>query len=158
MAWDFIPFTIDMLTLAAHTDAVCFGTLCQRSPVSRQTIARFLAATSDQCLRIFDINLRQARGHARIEDMLDLANVLKLNDEELPELARRLNLAGTVPDQLAALLKNYDLKLIALTQVARKAACYFPALPNQNAALFQSKSWTPLALEMPLPRPWPWAS
>jgi fructokinase len=116
VAWDFIPFNMDMLALAACTDAVCFGTLCQRSEVSRQTIARFLSATSDRCLRIFDVNLRQAYGPTRIEDMLDLANVLKLNDDELPELAQRLGLTGSPRDILAALTQRYGLHLVALTR------------------------------------------
>lgn len=41
VAWDNIPFTDDLKRLALSTRAVCFGSLAQRSPVSRATIQRF---------------------------------------------------------------------------------------------------------------------
>ena len=59
VAWDHIPFTDEIGILASQLDAVCFGTLAQRSRVSKQSIERILDATSRDCLRMFDINIRQ---------------------------------------------------------------------------------------------------
>jgi len=61
VAWDNIPFTDDLKRLALSTRAVCFGSLAQRSPVSRATIQRFLDTMPDgeDQIKIFDINLRQ---------------------------------------------------------------------------------------------------
>ena len=61
VAWDNIPFTPELEELAKNTKAVCFGSLAQRCPVSRNTIHRFLDAMpdDDDRLRVFDINLRQ---------------------------------------------------------------------------------------------------
>ena len=77
-----------MLRLAQRADVTCFGSLAQRAPVSRASIRAFVAATPRASLRIFDINLRQNYfSQEIIEQSLRLANVLKLNDDELPVLA-----------------------------------------------------------------------
>ena len=90
VAWDYIPLTDDLLELAARADAVCFGTLCQRSPVSRNTIRRFLQATRTDCLRVFDVNLRQHYyDEATLDESLALANVVKLNNDEMAVMAKK---------------------------------------------------------------------
>ena len=62
VAWDNIPFTRSLEQLAQRTRAVCFGSLAQRSVVSRRTINRFLDIMPDGegQYKIFDINLRQS--------------------------------------------------------------------------------------------------
>ena len=59
VAWDHLPFDDVATAVARSCRAVCFGTLAQRNAASRSTIQRFLAATPPECLKIFDINLRQ---------------------------------------------------------------------------------------------------
>jgi fructokinase len=117
VAWDFIPPLPEFLGLAARADVVCYGSLAQRSPVSRTTIRDFLAATREDCLRIFDINLRQHYYNVdTVAVGLEAADVLKLNDEELPIVARLLGIAGEEDQLLAALCRRYALKLVALTK------------------------------------------
>ncbi len=84
VAWDNIPFTPELGEIARGCRAVCFGSLAQRGPVSRETIRKFIRATPKDCMRVFDINLRQ-RYYSRevVEESLSLCNVLKVNDEEL---------------------------------------------------------------------------
>src|SRR6266850_3146345 len=95
-AWDNLPWSDELSQLAARADAVCFGTLAQRSPTSRETIRRFVQSTRPSCLRILDINLRPPFWtEAIVRESLELANVLKLNDTELPVLADMMNLRGT---------------------------------------------------------------
>ncbi|MCD6393981.1 MAG: hypothetical protein J7M40_10795 [Planctomycetes bacterium] len=73
VAWDHIPLTEEMLTLAGKADAVCFGSLAQRSKTSRRTIQKFLLATRSDCVRIYDVNLRQDfYSRDLIEEMLDM--------------------------------------------------------------------------------------
>jgi fructokinase len=116
-AWDHIPWSRQMQTLAQRSASVCFGTLGQRSPDSRQTVRRFLDATPASCLRVFDINLRQAFFDAdTIRESLARASVLKLNHEELPVVARLLGLCGDEEVLLQELLAGYGLELIALTR------------------------------------------
>src|SRR5579872_388692 len=99
-AWDNLAWSRELQHLAARADAVCFGTLGQRSELSRETIRRFVRTTPATCLRVLDINLRPPFWNDQVVlQSLPLANVLKLNDIELPVLAAMLNLRGT-DDQL----------------------------------------------------------
>jgi len=119
VAWDFIPLSADLLELAVRTDAVCFGSLCQRLEVSRDTVRQFLQATKPDCIRVFDINIRQSFYNKDIvHAMLGLSNVLKLNDEELPIVAELLDITGSQSDILSQLTQRYKLRLIALTRGA----------------------------------------
>ena len=45
VAWDFLEWSPQWDSLAADADVVCFGSLAQRCPTSRQTIRSFLNAT-----------------------------------------------------------------------------------------------------------------
>ncbi len=117
VAWDHIPFTGELKALAETLDAVCFGSLSQRSAVSRETIRSFLRHMPENALKIFDVNLRQSYfSKERVEDSLRLASALKLSDEELPVLAECFDLRGDVMDQLNELRENFDLKLVAYTR------------------------------------------
>jgi fructokinase len=117
VAWDFIPSSSALLSLAAETDAVCFGSLCQRSEVSQKTVRSFLAVTRPDCIRLFDINIRQSYYNEDVvRTMLELSNVLKLNNEELAIVAGLLDIEGSETDVLSELIKRYDLSLIALTK------------------------------------------
>jgi len=119
VAWDYIPMTSMLEDLAGRADAVCFGSLAQRSERSRHTIGRVLEGTRAECLRVFDINLRQAFYNEEIvRRSLDRADVLKLNDEELVVVARMLGLGGTEAEQLDRLLASFPLRAVALTKGA----------------------------------------
>ncbi|MEN6561146.1 MAG: carbohydrate kinase [Acidobacteriota bacterium] len=117
VAWDVIPWTAGIAGLAARADAVCFGSLAQRSPVSRATIGAFLDATRPDCLRVLDLNLRQSYfSRETVRSLLERAAVLKLNDEELTTVAGMLSLPGPEDRVLAGLLEAYPLTLIAITK------------------------------------------
>jgi fructokinase len=125
VAWDYIPETDGLLELAKRTDAVCFGSLAQRAPVSRETIRKFLANTLGGALRIFDINLRQKfYSKSIIEDSLQLANILKVNDAELSLVVNILGLDKDEKDPLKMLSELFELRLIALTKGASGSVLY----------------------------------
>ncbi len=99
VAWDCLALTWEALAVVREADAICFGSLAQRCEGSRSTIQQLVAAAPADALRVLDINLRQkfySRGV--IEASLQLANVLKLNDDELPILAEMFNLLGSTED------------------------------------------------------------
>jgi fructokinase len=106
-----------MEQLAARADAVCFGTIAQRDPISRQAIHRFLAATLPHCLRIFDVNLRQDYyDRPLIERSLHRSSVLKLNDAELSVFTEMFALAsGADVAKMTQLLERFDLQMVILT-------------------------------------------
>ena len=95
VAWDALALTPEWINLADRADAICWGSLSQRSIASRETIEGFLSAACEDCVRIFDVNLRQKFATADIvRHSLAQATVLKLNDGEMPALLR---LAGLPP-------------------------------------------------------------
>ena len=117
VAWDFLETTPELLDLAAHADAVCFGSLAQRSDVSRKTICRFLEATGPDCLRVFDVNLRQHYySEAIVRESLGRADVLKLSAEELPVVGELLAVTGPDNEMLGRLLEAFSLQAVALTR------------------------------------------
>ena len=120
-AWDFIPWTAPVERAAQRADAICFGTLAQASPESRATIRRAVAATREAAWRLFDVNLRQTYYDAALLlASLDLANAVKLNEEELPVVARLCGLESVTPvEQLRELCGRFGLRLAALTRGAR---------------------------------------
>jgi fructokinase len=117
VAWDSIPFTSELEVLAQNTKAVCFGSLAQRNEVSRNTIRRFIESLPQQCLKVFDVNLRQ-QYYSReiIEWSMTHCDVLKLNDEEIVEL-KRIWVMKEITDAsfCAELQRRYDVKIIILT-------------------------------------------
>jgi fructokinase len=118
VAWDYLEFTPQWQALAATADAVCFGSLAQRSPASRQTIRRFLGATRKDALRIFDVNLRQSF-YTRdiIDESLTLARLAKINHHELAEVAAMFRLSGSSEAELARqLLIEFALELVCVTR------------------------------------------
>lgn len=118
VAWDYIPFTPELEALARQTKALCFGSLAQRSEVSRTTIKRFVSAVPADAMKIFDINLRQHfYNKALIQESLKLCNVLKINDEELVLLAELFE-CDCEPDEATArkLMRDYALDIVVLTK------------------------------------------
>jgi fructokinase len=116
-AWDNLTWSDDLTELARRTDVCCFGTLGQRSVRSRVTIQQFVAATTSTALRIFDVNLRPPFvSDAVLLDSLNLANVLKLNDEELPAVAELCGLSGTDEHVMRQLAGRFELRAVALTR------------------------------------------
>lgn len=123
VAWDFLEFTPHWLALAEQADAVCFGTLAQRSPASRRTIESFLHETRPECVRIFDVNLRPPFFSSEIvEKSLELATIFKLNADEMPQVLSLLDFpdaAGTTPDFLLngarQIIDQFPVQLVAIT-------------------------------------------
>lgn len=119
VAWDFFEFDEKWKMLAEKADAVCFGSLAQRSSESRTTITEFLEHTRKEIVRIFDINLRQNFYSPEIiTQSLKLSSILKLNDEELPILTDLLGYKNKKPEEelCRLLIEKYGLDLVSLTK------------------------------------------
>ena len=117
VAWDHISVSEATTELFRRADAVCFGSLAQRNTVSRKAVRAYLDVTKAGCLKIFDINLRQEFYNREIlESSLLVADILKLNDEELPVLSRMFSLHGGEDQILNALAETFGFRIIALTR------------------------------------------
>jgi len=118
VAWDFIEWQDIKNNLYKSVDAICFGTIGQRSAVSRETIQRTVKEFSDFAEVVFDINLRQNYYDAvLINDSLNLATILKLNDHELEIVKNLFQINPKYDNEKSCriLLDKYNLKLISLT-------------------------------------------
>ncbi|MBQ5407398.1 MAG: carbohydrate kinase [Prevotella sp.] len=117
VAWDNIPLTDEMLEIAKNARAVCFGSLAQRNVVSRENIHKFLDATPEDCVKIFDINLRQQfYSKEVIKESLKRCNILKINDEELVLIGRMFGYPGLdIENKCWLILGKYNLDMLVLT-------------------------------------------
>lgn len=119
VAWDNIPYTERLESLAERTTAVCFGSLAQRNVVSRNTINCFLDVVSrnEENLIVFDVNLRQGFYNKEILcNSMKRCNILKINDEELVTVSRMFGYPGIdLQDKCWILLGKYNLKMLILT-------------------------------------------
>ena len=132
VAWDNIPYTPEIAEIARNCRAVCFGSLAQRFVTSWATIRQFLDDTPADCLKIFDINLRQ-QFYTKdvIEESLKRCNILKINDEELVVIKRmygydNLDMRGICEKMLA----EYGLKMLVLTCGTNGSYVFAPGLTS----------------------------
>ncbi|MCD8284017.1 MAG: PfkB family carbohydrate kinase [Opitutae bacterium] len=117
VAWDNIEFTTELATIARAADAICFGTLAQRSPRSHRAILQFLKCSPPSCLRVFDANLRQNfYSEEIIRESLALTTILKINEDELEVFGEIFDCGGG---------KNLEAKKSALS---RKIFAEFPSV------------------------------
>lgn len=125
VAWDHIPLTEEMLSLARRAGAICFGTLAQRGEVSQRTTRAMVEATPADAYRIYDINLRQ---HFYSKELIDrslrIANVLKINDDELVLLQEMFALPKDTDAACRHLAERYGLRMVVLTGGARFSSVY----------------------------------
>lgn len=123
VAWDFLEMTSEWRALAAQASAISSGSLAQRSATTRRTIVDFLAAARPNAVRIFDVNLRQSFYSREIlADSARGANIIKLNNEELPRVAELLGAPESVASKGAMktgaqwLLQATGAQLICVTR------------------------------------------
>ncbi|MCU0719926.1 MAG: PfkB family carbohydrate kinase [Pirellula sp.] len=134
-AWDFLTWNLGLEQLASKCDAVCFGTLGQRGTVTKETIRHFVKLVPHTSLKVLDINLRAPYFDERlILESIALANVLKLNETELPIVANACHCSGSEKSILLQLTEKFKLNTIALTKgesgavlVSRGTWCQLPS-------------------------------
>jgi len=127
VAWSHIPFTTELNAIAAETKAVCFGTLAQWMPESRETIQRFLDATPGDCLKVLDVNLRQAFYTREVLDAsFDRCSILKINEAELQIIARLYDIdAWDRQRSCRELMQHFNVPTLILTMGTRGSEVYW---------------------------------
>lgn len=87
-AWDKIELTAANLQAVQEADALVYGSLACRDDVSRHTLLELLKVAN---YKIFDVNIRPPfYSIAFLKEMMELADFVKLNDDELLEVAQAL--------------------------------------------------------------------
>jgi fructokinase len=122
-AWDFLELSDEWVGLAERADAICFGSLAERSLESRQTIQTLAAQTSSKCVLVFDVNLRAPFYSGEVvQESLELATVMKMNDTEVPLVLGLLGLVGATEPLAGAAGPDH------LRQGAERLLSEFPTL------------------------------
>lgn len=131
VAWDDIRTNREILDAASHDFAAfVFGSLAQRCETTRNSLHQILAVLPSDCLKVFDINLRQNFYSREIIDFsLQASDILKLNDEECDVLTEMFGLPSGQEEAVAALLKQFNLKYVILTLGANGSAIYDGSAP-----------------------------
>ncbi len=120
VAWDYIQLTQEVRESVPLADAVCFGTLSQRSEVSRSTIRSFVESTTSGCVRVCDVNIRMPYvGPEVLSWSMRHATIIKISEEELPMVFAQLGkpVTSNMPQVAArSLLADFpQCQLVAVT-------------------------------------------
>lgn len=127
VAWDALDCDEKTVALLAEADVVCWGTLAQRTPFSRENILRMVDSAPESCLRVYDINLRQHYFcRETVEESLRRADILKLNEDELPIVAGLFSISGSALEQILGLIERFSLKNVIFTQGSLCSEVYGP--------------------------------
>lgn len=125
VAWDFIPQDNNALKIVGNADAICYGTLALRSPESRENIIHLLDAAPKSALKFFDINLRgNYYSDTLIKQLLKMANIFKINDDEMLVIRNLFALSGSDEDVCRHLIKQYNLKYLIFTAGDKYSVIY----------------------------------
>lgn len=125
VAWDAIEGSEDALELVKDASVICWGSLAQRTGKSRKSILSLLDAAPQSCLKVFDINIRQHYyNNDIVEASLKRADILKLNEDELPLIAQILGVEGTEKEIVRSLIDMYSLKYLIYTHGADFSEVY----------------------------------
>lgn len=116
VAFDYMEISEDLLTKASNIDCLAFGTLAQRSSVSRKTM-HALISDAQKAVKFCDINLRKdCYTYESVLKSLELADIIKLNENELGELRLICDLSGFDElEAIARLVSGFNLKLCLVT-------------------------------------------
>lgn len=127
VAWDHLKVSDEAVKLVEGADAVCFGTLALRSEESRRAVKELLTHAPEKALRFFDVNLRGSYySRDLIDELLRLANVFKVNDEEIAVLKDLFGLTGGEEDVCRAFIEKYGLKYMIFTAGEKYSTVYTP--------------------------------
>jgi fructokinase len=134
VAWDYLRCDAATDALADRCDAVCFGSLAQRSESSKEMIRAFLARAR-RAWRLYDVNFRRGslsgiRGYSReiVESSCRLGSAMKANEQEMLELGEMFEIAPATTRgedgmwaRMEFLRKEFALEAIIVTRAARGA-------------------------------------
>ncbi len=136
VAWDHLLINDYAARLNTRLDAICFGSLAQRSERSRRVIYEYLDSLRPETVRVFDINLRQDfYSRQVIENSLARADILKLSEEELPVLADLLALQESSDTWLQALIMRYDLAMAIFSRGDKGSLLLTPANYSEHPGI-----------------------
>ncbi len=119
VAWDYIELSNLLIERLKDAWGIVFGSLAQRNKTTRNTIKELLKS---KCHKIFDINLRPPYVTKQIiEESLMAADILKINDDELHQLAEWFDLPDSQEDAIRILSQKFNCPVITVTKSSNGA-------------------------------------
>jgi fructokinase len=121
-AWDKITPETDVINHAKSADAIVFGTLAQRTETTRNTIMQIGKA---DCLKVLDLNFRFPHVTRHIaEQSLKMADMVKMNHEELEHLQAWFGLSGDFKEAVFQISETFSISTICVTKGAEGAVLW----------------------------------
>ncbi len=125
VAWDHLAVTPKEIAVVEKADAVCFGTLALRSPQTRVSILTLLKHAPQKAFKLFDVNLRSNYfSKELIDELLQEANVFKINDEEMVKVQKLFGLNLSDEEICHWFIKKYDLRYLIFTAGEKYSIVY----------------------------------
>jgi len=113
VAWDGIALTPILEAEVKASSAIVFGSLASRNATTRNTLIKLM---ENNILKIMDVNLRPPYDtEANVKPLLEKADIVKLNDEELMKITGWYNLSGTLEERIKSFGKLLNLETLIVT-------------------------------------------
>lgn len=120
-AWDYIELSEPLRKLLPRLNAICYASLSQRNKESAKTAETLLTSVSNNCLKVFDLNLRPPFVDKElIIKRIFQSDIVKLNEHEYKTVSEWMG-----KDNLAEYLITQDQhKTVLITLGANGSAMY----------------------------------
>ncbi len=134
VAWDYLEATPQEIEVVKKANAVCFGTLALRSAKTKKAVLTLLKNVPDTAYKLFDVNLRSDYfSKELIDELLQEANVFKINDEEMIKVQKLFDLNLSVEDVCRWFIQKYNLRYLIFTAGEKYSIVY--AADGENSYL-----------------------
>lgn len=155
-AWDRIEIESHLSSHFNNIGGIVYGTLAQRAPIVQGALKDLLRSRAPQCLAICDLNLRPPHiSPTLVQEALAFADVVKMNEKELHQVAEILATEDPVPQIFA----DFPARVLAITRKERGCTLFtregrfdhegFPLLDNQGDSVGAGDAFTAmLAFEL----------
>ena len=134
VAWDYLEATPQEIEVVKKANAVCFGTLALRSAKTKKAVLTLLKNVPDTAYKLFDVNLRSDYfSKELIDELLQEANVFKINDEEMIKVQKLFDLNLSIEDVCRWFIQKYNLRYLIFTAGEKYSIVY--AADGENSYL-----------------------
>ena len=119
VAWDYIHVDLKNKTAVKNADAFVFGSLSARNETSRNTLLELLNLAKS---KVLDVNLRSPYyNKPLLMELLKLADIVKMNDEELEIIGKWLAITDTEIQTAIQIKKYFNWEHLIVTRGAKGA-------------------------------------
>ncbi len=125
VAWDYLEATPKEIDVVKKANAVCFGTLALRSDKTKKAVLTLLQNVPSTAYKLFDVNLRSDYFSKKlIDELLQEANVFKINDEEMVKVQKLFDLNLSDEKVCHWFIQQYNLSYLIFTAGEKYSIVY----------------------------------